>query len=747
MGFHIRKSIKAGPFRFNLSSSGVGVSVGVPGLRIGTGPRGNYVHMGRGVLQYRASLSSSRRKPSAPVSDWVESETQCRTHAGENFERIESSSVLAMTEESAAGLLEQIRAAETRQPIMPLAAGATVLALVAMVAAGMSDWLTASFAALGAGVTAWARMRDIARRAVVLFYDLAPDARLAYEELHVAFARLAGVQGLWNIEARADIDDRKRNAGATRLVQRQRVRLGMGAPGVIRTNIDVPAIPCGQETLHFFPDRLLVSSRQGIGAVSYDQLRITVESWPFVEAEPVPADATSIGHTWKYVNRDGGPDRRFADNRQLPILLYEQISFTSPAGLHEVLQFSRTGGGLSFQSAIETLGKLACVQRDQPRQAGAEPAPVLPAVKPQGLSGNPQPVGTFEGTVSGDVDGRLKGRAVFGTRSNERGEDIFLIVLRHVGREGEGEHAITVSNALAGVPAPGRYSFGNMGPRTFVAMYTHETDGGSSGTYLPTEGGTLEIEAATGEAVRGWVEFRAEGTNTYNLWAVDGHVRLWAAFSAEPYEGDPYELSRLPGELRAFAEVDESEAGLVDTSPDLDALSYFADGVAEHLVVRKSLREVLQIFAGAGLTGLEVRRVEALLFAALPFETLIEVGHFGGHGTHLRAAFRQAIAKQAAIIGGVAEGAMVELVRARFAEYEEVVFEPGQFTVREDGMVNLAIEAYRHIIGGESDDYALLQELFTYFASMSEALGYGERLAQLYAGFLEHGNELWNDEE
>ncbi len=50
MGFYIRKSISAGPFRFNLSGSGIGLSVGVKGFRLGTGPRGNYIHMGRGGL-------------------------------------------------------------------------------------------------------------------------------------------------------------------------------------------------------------------------------------------------------------------------------------------------------------------------------------------------------------------------------------------------------------------------------------------------------------------------------------------------------------------------------------------------------------------------------------------------------------------------------------------------------------------------------------------------------------------------
>jgi hypothetical protein len=61
VGFYVRKSVKAGPFRFNLSKSGVGVSVGVPGFRVGTGPRGNYVFAGRDGFYYRASRWALRQ--------------------------------------------------------------------------------------------------------------------------------------------------------------------------------------------------------------------------------------------------------------------------------------------------------------------------------------------------------------------------------------------------------------------------------------------------------------------------------------------------------------------------------------------------------------------------------------------------------------------------------------------------------------------------------------------------------------
>lgn len=69
MGFYLRKSISVGPLRFNLSKSGIGVSAGVKGLRFGVGPRGNYIHMGRGGLYYRATLlpsTASRKSPTQP---------------------------------------------------------------------------------------------------------------------------------------------------------------------------------------------------------------------------------------------------------------------------------------------------------------------------------------------------------------------------------------------------------------------------------------------------------------------------------------------------------------------------------------------------------------------------------------------------------------------------------------------------------------------------------------------------------
>ena len=59
MGWYLRKSLRLGPVRFNLSRSGIGTSIGVKGLRVGTGPKGPYLHAGRDGLYCREQLGQS----------------------------------------------------------------------------------------------------------------------------------------------------------------------------------------------------------------------------------------------------------------------------------------------------------------------------------------------------------------------------------------------------------------------------------------------------------------------------------------------------------------------------------------------------------------------------------------------------------------------------------------------------------------------------------------------------------------
>ncbi len=110
----------------------------------------------------------------------------------------------------------------------------------------------------------------------------------------------------------------------------------------------------GRQTLYLFPDRVLVYESGKVGAVGYDQLRVAVAQTKFVESS-VPSDARVVDRTWQYVNKKGGPDRRFANNRELPICLYDEVHLTSGTGLNEIIQLSRCGIADDFKKAVAML--------------------------------------------------------------------------------------------------------------------------------------------------------------------------------------------------------------------------------------------------------------------------------------------------------------------------------------------------------------------------------------------------------
>src|SRR5439155_26195232 len=66
MAFYFRKSIGFGPFRLNLSKSGIGASFGVRGARISAGPRGTYISVGRNGFYYGQRIDSPSSRRSSP---------------------------------------------------------------------------------------------------------------------------------------------------------------------------------------------------------------------------------------------------------------------------------------------------------------------------------------------------------------------------------------------------------------------------------------------------------------------------------------------------------------------------------------------------------------------------------------------------------------------------------------------------------------------------------------------------------
>ncbi|HKP03803.1 MAG TPA: hypothetical protein VJU77_10655 [Chthoniobacterales bacterium] len=187
-----------------------------------------------------------------------------------------------------------------------------------------------------------------------MFYHFDAPLERAYEALHKAAAELTTCAGCWHIAASGAVYDRKYHAGASEVVDRKSTAIRRAAPPFLKTNIETVSIGVGKQTLFLFPDRVLVYASGKVGAIGYDLLRVSVCQTRFVEAS-VPSDARVVGQTWRYVNKNGGPDRRFANNPTLSICLYDELHLTSSSGLNEIIQVSRSGVGAGLEQAVTTL--------------------------------------------------------------------------------------------------------------------------------------------------------------------------------------------------------------------------------------------------------------------------------------------------------------------------------------------------------------------------------------------------------
>lgn len=367
MGIYLRKSVRVGPFRFNLSGSGVGVSVGVPGFHVGSGPRGNYVQMGAHGIYYRASLSAHRRATipqpvRTPTPGWRPLD-QDRTHAP--LQEIESGDVAQMVDSSSKALLDEISSKQRAIRLWPIVLALGIATVGGTVWAHWPQWASIVVGVASALAIAAAVLCDTLRKTAVVFYDLDAGTQQAYQVLHDVAERMAGSRGIWHIEAEGAVRDRKYHAGAGTLLRRKPTFINKQAPGYLKTNVATFALGVGRQTLHFFPDRILVYDRSGVGAVAYGDLRLDVHPTRFIENGGTPSDATVVGQTWQYVNKNGGPDKRFKNNRQLPICLYDEIALISASGLNELVQLSKSGVASAFAPTIAALARALPPERSR----------------------------------------------------------------------------------------------------------------------------------------------------------------------------------------------------------------------------------------------------------------------------------------------------------------------------------------------------------------------------------------------
>lgn len=184
-----------------------------------------------------------------------------------------------------------------------------------------------------------------------LLYDIGPQREREIQKFFGECSKLAKTQRVWIITAENKHGDSRRHAGATSSVSRRTASVHSMPDRKMQTNLYVLSIDAWDKSVCFFPDKILYFDSRRLYPISYVNLDIALSQTHFREEESVPSDAEKTGSTWKYVKNDGTADKRFNNNRVIPILKYCDIEIKGN-GCSLNFHTSNYDTGKAFANAI-----------------------------------------------------------------------------------------------------------------------------------------------------------------------------------------------------------------------------------------------------------------------------------------------------------------------------------------------------------------------------------------------------------
>lgn len=172
--------------------------------------------------------------------------------------------------------------------------------------------------------------------------------------LVIAFRDLAGSAKCWDITRQVEVNNFAERSSAKLAVNRTQIVLDVRPSKVLEH---------AGPTLHFqnanggdlflYPAMLMVANPGAqFALIDLNEVHASCDRTRFNEEEVVPADAQVVGETWKRVNMDGTPDRRYADNHSIPVVAYGTLRLSSPTGLKEEYMFSSVEKLRAFCTAL-----------------------------------------------------------------------------------------------------------------------------------------------------------------------------------------------------------------------------------------------------------------------------------------------------------------------------------------------------------------------------------------------------------
>lgn len=360
MAWSYRRRVKIIPgVHLNFSKSGISTSIGVRGASLTLGKNGTHLNMGiPGTgISYRQKLSNSdTHLPSTPIP----------VYESENFENIVSADIQEITSQDMRGIKEAIIAAHNQRIdlmgdlakiktsifISSLSLISSYVFLYGLIKKEIKDNILTT---IKNKKSTYEKVKEHLENCYVgLDIDFDTEIEQQYLNVIECFKKLCTSHKIWDVVSAHSQDRVAVRSSASTLVSKREVKFGISSIPDIKSKYQPLWLKnANGADLYFYPNFIVMySSSKHFAVIGFDELSFHHSYARFTETGIVPRDSKIINWTWTKVNKNGTPDKRFKDNRQIPVVKYGEITLSTNTGLHEEYEFSNYEYTADFGNAF-----------------------------------------------------------------------------------------------------------------------------------------------------------------------------------------------------------------------------------------------------------------------------------------------------------------------------------------------------------------------------------------------------------
>ena len=220
------------------------------------------------------------------------------------------------------------------------------------------------------------RMRQLEATQINVDSQLSEEEKAAYSRLCERFEALLSTDKIWLITDEMLTTQRKAFSNIS--IKRCEASIYVGVFNFLKSAFDVPVLDSGDARYYIYPKFIIKATDVcHFYVYPHDLGRLTTATVNYQESEARPVDAEFLKYTWQYVNKNGEPDKRYANNLRYPVFKYCCL-FVNTGNTTAKFMFSNYTTASEFATAYTVYANLLTAPNTTPTEPAPEVAPSEP---------------------------------------------------------------------------------------------------------------------------------------------------------------------------------------------------------------------------------------------------------------------------------------------------------------------------------------------------------------------------------